>query len=221
MNETAWKGSREGWLSSAYEALVDGGVDAVKILPLAKKLNVSRTSFYWFFTDREQLLEALLANWNAKNTSGIQGRCEAYAETIAEAMLNIMDCWLDSQIFDSQFEFAVRSWALQSPEVAAQVLEADEARLSALAAMFTKFGFSDLDAEVRARTVYLVQIGYISMNTREDIALRMRRIPSYVQIYTGDTPQRREMERFASRHSFILEPERDAAAGIRGANKEV
>ncbi len=221
MNETAWKGSREGWLSSAYEALVEGGVDAVKILPLAKKLNVSRTSFYWFFTDREQLLDALLAEWQGKNTAGIEQRCEAYAETIAEAMLNIMDCWLNPSIFDSQFEFAVRSWALQSPDVAAKVFQADEARLKALAAMFARFGFSELDAEVRARTVYLVQIGYISMSTREDLALRMRRIPSYVQIYTGHLPERREMERFASRHNFILEPDSNDAEPAPSADKEV
>lgn len=206
MNETAWRGSKDVWLASAYEALIDAGVDAVRILPLAKKLNLSRTSFYWFFADREELLSTLLESWKGRNTQGIQQRCEAYAETIAEAMLNVFDCWLDRLLFDSQFEFAVRSWALQSPEVAAEVEEADEARISALTKMFVRFGFPELAAEVRARTIYLVQIGYISMNTKEDIAVRMRRIPAYVEIYTGQAPQRREMERFASRHNFTLDP---------------
>lgn len=221
MNETAWKGSKEVWLSSAYEALVDGGIDAVRILSLAKRLNLSRTSFYWFFADREQLLDTLLKSWKAKNTAGIEQQCGAYAETIAEAMLNVMDCWLDPRLFDSQFEHAVRSWALQSPEVAAEVIDADEARIAALTAMFVKFGFPILEAEVRARTVYLVQIGYISMNTREDIATRMRRIPPYVKIYTGHEPERREMERFASRYKFILEPERSAEdPGEKPGNRE-
>ena len=47
--DSGWRGSREGWLEAACEALIAGGVEAVKILPLAKKLGLSRTSFYWFF----------------------------------------------------------------------------------------------------------------------------------------------------------------------------
>lgn len=209
MNETAWRGSKEVWLTSAYEALIDAGVEAVRIQPLARKLNLSRTSFYWFFTDREELLKALLDSWKGRNTQGIRQRCEAYAETIAEGMLNVFDCWLDRSLFDSQFEFAVRSWALQSPEVAAEIHEADEARVEALTDMFVRFGYPELAAEVRARAVYLVQIGYISSNTCEDVAARMRRIPAYVEIYTGRAPQRREMERFAARHNFKLDPAAD------------
>lgn len=204
MNETVWKGSREVWLTAAYETMIDSGVDAVRILPLAKKLNLSRTSFYWFFADREALLGALLQSWKGRNTDGVRRRCEAYAETVAEAMLNVFDCWLDPSLFDSQFEFAVRSWALQSPEVAAEIEAADKARIAALKEMFVRFGYSEHPADVRARTIYLVQIGYISMNMREDIAVRMKRIPEYVEIFTGQAPQRREMERFASRHGFPL-----------------
>lgn len=202
MNEAVWRGSREVWLTAAYDALVDSGVDAVRILPLAKKLNLSRTSFYWFFADREALLATLLQSWRDRNTDGIRQRCGAYAETIAEAMLNVFDCWLDRSLFDSQFEFAVRSWALQSPEVAKEVEAADEARIGALKQMFVRFGYPEHPAEVRARTIYLVQIGYISMNTREDMEVRMKRMPDYVEIFTGQAPQRREMERFASRHGF-------------------
>ena len=208
LNDAVWRGSKEVWLTAAYDALVDSGVDAVRILPLAKKLNLSRTSFYWFFADREALLATLLQSWKARNTDGIRLRCEAYAETVAEAMLNVFDCWLDRSLFDSQFEFAVRSWALQSPDVAGEVEAADEARIGALKEMFVRFGYPDHPAEVRARTIYLVQIGYISMNTREDIAVRMKRIPDYVEIFTGQAPQRREIERFASRHGFSpAEPE--------------
>ncbi|WP_246666070.1 TetR/AcrR family transcriptional regulator [Aquamicrobium sp. LC103] len=208
MNEVTWRGSREVWLSVAYEALIDSGVDAVRILPLANKLNLSRTSFYWFFADREALLAALLQSWKSKNTDGIGRRCAAYAESVAEAMLNVFDCWLDRSLFDSQFEFAVRSWALQSSEVAAEVEAADAARIGALREMFVRFGYPEHSADVRARTIYLVQIGYISMNTQEEIAERMKRIPDYVEIFTGQVPERREMERFAARHGFSL----DAAA---------
>jgi len=202
LNETGWRGSQEGWLETAYQALLESGVDSVKILPLAKKLNLSRTSFYWFFKDREELLAALVARWREKNTGNIVRQSEAYAETLAEAMLNVFDCWLDSSLFDSRFEFAVRSWALQSDEILAEVRKADEMRMAALSRMFVRFGHNENTADVRARTTYLVQIGYISMQSEEDVSVRMQRIPDYIAIYTGEAPQQRELDRFYARHGY-------------------
>ncbi|WOS65733.1 TetR/AcrR family transcriptional regulator [Sinorhizobium fredii] len=202
MNDSGWRGSQEGWLEAAYESLLEAGVDSVKILPLAKKLNLSRTSFYWFFKDREELLAALIGRWRDKNTGNIVRQSEAYAESLAEAMLNVFDCWLNKDLFDSKFEFAVRSWALQSDDILAEVQQADQVRLEALKRMFVRFGHSDITADVRARTTYLVQIGYISMQTQEDIAVRMKRIPEYIAIYTGQVPEQRELDRFFSRHGY-------------------
>ncbi len=201
-SDSGWRGSPEGWLEAAYQALLESGVDSVKILPLAKRLNLSRTSFYWFFKDREELLSALVARWRDKNTGGIVKQSEAYAESLAEAMLNVFDCWLNKELFDSQFEFAVRSWALQSPEILEEVHRADQIRVDALKRMFMRFGYEDGPADVRARTTYLVQIGYISMQSSEDIALRMKRIPEYIAIYTGEIPQQRELDRFFARHGY-------------------
>jgi hypothetical protein len=68
--------------------------------------------------------------------------------------------------------------------------------------MFVRFGYDEGPADVRARTTYLVQIGYISMQSTEDTALRMKRIPDYIAIYTGETPQKRELDRFFARHGY-------------------
>jgi AcrR family transcriptional regulator len=211
VSESGWRGSPEGWLDAAYEVLLESGVDAVKIQPLAARLKLSRTSFYWFFKDREELLSALVARWRDKNTGSLIRQSEAYAETIVEAMLNVFDCWLDKSLFDSQFEFAVRSWAIQSPEVEAEVKAADEQRLEALQKMFLRYGYSDKSADVRSRTMYLVQIGYISMQSREDLETRMPRIPEYVEIYTGQTPQQRELDRFCARHRYTPPPQAQVA----------
>ena len=199
-NDSGWRGSPELWTGAAYGLLLESGVDAVRILPLAKKLKLSRTSFYWFFKDREELLSALLALWRDKNTGNFVKQAEAYAETIVEALLNVSDCWFDGNLFDSKLEFAVRSWALQSPEVQAEVQRADAQRLAALRHIFTRFGHDGLSADVRSRTIYLLQIGYISMQTSETMALRMSRLPKYIEIYTNLIPEPRELARFFARH---------------------
>jgi AcrR family transcriptional regulator len=203
ISESGWRGSRELWLSAAYESLVQSGVDAVRIQPLAKKVNLARTSFYWFFKDREELLAALIELWREKNTGNLLKQINAYAESIAEAILNVFDCWLDANLFDSQFEFAMRSWALQSTAVADAIAIADASRIAALTGMFVRHGLDAVVADVRARTIYLTQIGYISMKTAESAAERLRRIPYYVEIFTGQAPQPHELARFYARHSPI------------------
>ncbi|MCM5705779.1 TetR/AcrR family transcriptional regulator [Larsenimonas salina] len=201
-HDTRWKGSREAWLDAAFELLLESGVGSVRILPLAKRLKVSRTSFYWFFKDRETLLDALIERWREKNTQGLVRQTEAYADNIVEAILNVFDCWLDPTLFDSQLEFAIRSWALQSEAVAGEIDAADEIRIQALARMFEHHGYAPLPACVRGRTIYLTQIGYISMKTQEALETRMQRMPDYVEIFTGQTPPPGELRRFHARHGY-------------------
>ena len=198
------KGRRDDWLDAAYNTLVTSGVESVKILPLAKFLETSRTSFYWCFKDRDALLEALIERWKAKNTQGLVSQTECYAETIVEAMLNVFDCWLDETIFNSEFEFAVRNWAMQSQKVTHEIACADRIRLDALTKMFIRFNYSPNNANVRARTIYLTQIGYISMRTQETKEQRMGRMADYIEIFTGQPHHREDMVRFASRHTSQL-----------------
>lgn len=190
------RGSRDLWLEAAYQALIDNGVDSVRIQILSDRLKLSRTSFYWFFQTREDLLEALLDRWDNLNNRGFMATTEAYAETPAEAVLNLMTMFIKGESFDSGFEFAVRSWALQSDDVMQRIKHADEQRMAALRAMLRRFGHQGVDEDVRARTIYLVQIGYISMQTNEPVETRLSRIASYVRIYTGTDPTPNELARF-------------------------
>lgn len=201
---TGWRGSRDIWISAARQALIQSGIDAVKIQPLANELQISRTSFYWFFKDRKALLDALLQEWDAKNTGAFAQACGAYAETISEAILNLITVFHDETLFEPQLDFAIRGWAHKSDETAAHVHAADDARIDAIRDMFIRFGFNTEEAEVRARTVYLTQIGYISMQVRESLATRMSRTPGYVKTFCGIAPTKNELARFHARLGFDL-----------------
>lgn len=195
-----WRGSREVWLAAAREAFVASGIDAVKIQPLASGLNLSRTSFYWFFPDRAALLDALLVDWEAVNTGSLITATEDYAETIAEAVLNLIGIFMEGGAFETRLDLAVRGWAHKSDEIAARVHAADTARLNAIRTMFIRFGYEESAADVRARTVYLTQIGYIAMQVREDMTERLARISDYVVTFTGQSATAGELARFSARH---------------------
>ncbi|MEQ5872436.1 TetR/AcrR family transcriptional regulator [Sagittula sp. NFXS13] len=197
--QKGWRGSREVWLEAARAAFLDSGLDAVKVQPLAARLGLSRTSFYWFFKDRAAILDALQDDWESTNTAALVAGCEAPAETISEAVLNLLAVFLDENRFMPRYDMAVRGWAHQSDAVAARVSAADDQRLAAIRSMFMRFGFEAGEADVRARTVYLVQIGYIALQTKEALEDRLARIPAYVKTYAGQPATEAELMRFRAR----------------------
>ena len=142
-HERGWRGSADLWLDAAYHLLVEGGVEAVKVMPLAEKLGLSRTSFYWHFADREALLDGLIARWEHKNTANLIAQTQKTAQTIAEAALNLCDCWFMPDIFDDRLEFAIRTWALTDPQLERTLATADATRIAAIKAMFLRFGYPD------------------------------------------------------------------------------
>jgi AcrR family transcriptional regulator len=206
--QTGWRGSEDLWLDAAYDLLVGKGVDAVKVMPMAERLGLSRTSFYGHFDSRDALLAALVRRWKDKNTGNLIARTQAYAETLAEAMYNVFDCWLDPELFDSRFDFAIRTWALGDAGLRAELEAVDRARIDALAAMFRRFGFAEEPARVRAFATYYTQIGYISMMVSEPPGLRLRRMPHYIETFCGVAPTASETARFAARHGLTVDTER-------------
>ena len=58
------------WVEAAFDALAEGGIEAVRIDPLAKQLGVTRGSFYWHFTDRAALFADFPAQMNVMHWHG-------------------------------------------------------------------------------------------------------------------------------------------------------
>src|SRR5207244_1242684 len=62
---------RADWMRAARRALLVGGPAAVRVEPLAAALGVTKGSFYWHFSDRAELLEALLAEWEQERRTAL------------------------------------------------------------------------------------------------------------------------------------------------------
>lgn len=200
-NNNRQRGSETVWLDAAYEVLTESGVEAVKVMPLAKKLGLTRTGFYWHFADRDALLEAMVRRWEKKNTGNLIQQTNAYAESITEAMFNLFDCWLDPELFDSRLDLAIRNWARNDSSLQKRLDSADQQRSAAVGAMFKKFDYTDAQAEVRSMSIIYTQIGYISMQVSENWDERVSRMPDYIEVFTGKAPAQSEFDRFKSRHA--------------------
>lgn len=179
------KVTREDWLNVARDVLVSDGVAEVKVLALGQRLDVSRSSFYWYFKSRKHLLEALLEDWEARNTRTLVSHCDLPAASIAEAVGNFFKCFLNPDLFDRGLDFAVREWSRRDGTVRQRIDQADRERLASVTQMFERHGFTPYEADVRARILYYMQLGYHALDVREPMQARCDRLAGYLKGFTG------------------------------------
>jgi AcrR family transcriptional regulator len=192
------KATRDDWLDVALRALALEGVAHVTVLNLSEGLGVSRSSFYWYFKNRDELLDALLDRWDRLNTRSIVAQAEAPAATVSDAVCNVFRCWVNPAIFSPRLDFAVREWARRSAHVRRALDRSDRVRTEALKALFVRFGYEDENAFVRARVLYYMQIGYYALDLREPIETRLNLTPHYLKAFTGVDPSGAEIDAFCA-----------------------
>lgn len=175
---------RDDWIAAALVMLVESGVTAVQITVLAKRLKVTRGSFYWHFESREELLDALLAEWRARN-SGVMLDALDGAKTLEDGVLELFAIWVDHTRFDPDLDQAVRDWARLDEALRVTLQREDDSRVSAIAAFYERQGFEAIEAFIRARVIYFTQLSYYALGVDEPLLQRARYLNAYFRTFTG------------------------------------
>ena len=175
---------RVDWLARALELFIDEGIDAVRITGLADDLGVTRGSFYWHFENRKDLIDALVSFWRYKNTDAIV-HAVSQAASLVDGILGFFETCIDAEQFDPRLDLAIREWSRRAEKIRALVDSEDAARIAALQAFFTRFGYPMPEALIRARVLYFAQIGFYALDTREPLATRLDYTAAYFECFSG------------------------------------
>lgn len=149
------------WTIAGIAALAEGGVDAVRVERLAKRLGASKGSFYWHFVDRPALLQSMLALWEREGTADVIAEVADIADP-AERLRRVTTAALEARTHGvdvAHAEAALRSWAAQDAEVAARFVRVEQARTDYLAAELTALGYDPTSALRLGKALYLALIG--------------------------------------------------------------
>lgn len=154
--------ARDDWLDAAFNAAVEGGFDAVRVLSLAQTLGVTRGSFYWHFTDHAELLAALLARWRDRELeSGRALKLDPNKSPQAE-LERILDFALahaGADLENMRFELALRGLGRRDPAVAHMLAEVDQNRLKLFEHRFERLTGDAKSAVDLAALFYLAIVG--------------------------------------------------------------
>ena len=148
--------SPQDWVAAATELLVHKSIDAVRIDVLAKQMGVTRGSFYWHFSDREDLLRRVLMSWQDAQTEQIisgyrkQGvQAQALISELVELPFHGRAAMKGSSV-----ELAIRAWARRDEAARMVVDTVDAKRLTYIEECFGSLGFDTVQARARAFTLY-------------------------------------------------------------------
>ena len=163
----------EAWIHMAFDVLAEGGIDAVRIDPLAKRLGVTRGSFYWHFVDRAALHQAMLKEWRKRASyqvgSRIDNRTPAPDERLKQNLALPNSTPRAKRA--AAIELAIRLWAQRDAQAARAVKHIDRVRLTYYANLFGEMEFAPAEARKRAFLFYasLLAQAYIVTDSDTDV----------------------------------------------------
>ena len=148
--------SRESWLDAALELMQEAGIENVTIDELSRRVGVAKTSFYWHFKNRDQLLNEILEFWEHEFTEiGTQNALIHDMEP--EDRLNaISEMVCDYNL--ARYETAITAWADKDPRAKAARGRVIKKRVDFIREAFRELGFRGYDLEMRTR----LMVGYQS-----------------------------------------------------------
>jgi AcrR family transcriptional regulator len=159
--ERAPRLSAEDWAQAALDLIAEEGVAAVAVEPLARRLGVTKGSFYWHFPSREALLKAALERWEAVEQETVFGTLEAVSDP-RERLRQLFH--LVAHEVKSHVIYAELLKALDHPVVQPVMQRVSERRLDYLTASFRQAGLARVEAQQRARLTYAAYLGFLQLS---------------------------------------------------------
>ena len=152
--------SSADWEAGALDLLAEQGVAAVAVEPLARRLGVTKGSFYWHFPSREALLKAALERWERLDETTVF----APLEEIADARARLRELFVStSREMRTHRLYSELLKALDHPVVQPVMARVSQRRIHFLMQAYRALNFSRRDAMDRARLVYSAYVGYLQL----------------------------------------------------------
>jgi len=153
--------TRDHWLDGAAGEIAAGGFGNLRVLTLAKKLGVTRGSFYWHFKDHEDLVVSFLNRWRDRRLHELQywKPSDGDVEEELRKILEILLTDASRNIRRLQVELAVRDYARRNDYAAELVAEVDEARIGQNCLLFQRMGSDPQRTRDLSLLMYVATIG--------------------------------------------------------------
>jgi AcrR family transcriptional regulator len=153
--------SVDDWIKAGFAILAEEGIKALKIDRLCRRLNVTKGSFYWHFTDIAGYRAALVQAWGELRGDDRRDFGELAGLPPRERLSEMMSSLVSPRHWT--LERAMREWARTDEDAAASVRAADLRVIAAVRQAFLDYGFDAADADLRAGATFAAGVGFLHL----------------------------------------------------------
>jgi AcrR family transcriptional regulator len=152
--------SAADWEQAALDVIAEQGVAAVAVEPLARRLGVTKGSFYWHFGTRDELLEATLRRWEQADAENLVGQ----VDRINDPRQRLVELFRHtSREMRSHVIYSALLKALDHPAVRPVMQRVSQRRIQYLSVAYRALDLSRRDATDRARLAYAAYVGFLQL----------------------------------------------------------
>ena len=152
--------SAEDWEREALELIAEQGIQALAVEPLARRMSITKGSFYWHFSGRESLLEQALNRWeqhDSRNLSSALGEIDHPRDRLVSFFRRVGKEKLTHEVYSELCA------AAGHPQVAPVLERVANRRMKHLSAAFEELGMDPVNARYQARLTYSVYLGFLQL----------------------------------------------------------
>lgn len=149
------------WQQAALDALSEAGLQGIAIEMLAKRLGVTKGSFYWHFDSRDALIQAALELWESQEQEQVFGKLDTLPD--AQARLKALIALVASELRAHKI-YSELLKAVDHPLVRPVLERVSKRRIDYLTASFRQAGMPRSAAINRARLTYAAYVGFLQLN---------------------------------------------------------
>jgi AcrR family transcriptional regulator len=145
----------QDWIDLALKTLAREGFQALKADVLARKLGVSRGSFYWHFSELDAFHAQVIEHWRQTATEAIIADLEQYDSREQRLDVLLRGAFGHSGLL----EVRMRGWAEQNAQAARVLSDIDRRRKAYIEQMLAVAGIMPPLAATRAQLLYWTYLG--------------------------------------------------------------
>jgi len=148
------------WEQQALMLMAEKGIRAVAIESLARRMGVTKGSFYWHFPNRDALLEQSLLRWEKHDEANLQASLGAIADP-RERLRSFFRRTGREQLTHDVYSSLLS--AADHPKVEPLLERVAERRMRHIEAAFGEIGFNPEESSHRARLTYSTYLGFLQL----------------------------------------------------------
>jgi AcrR family transcriptional regulator len=148
------------WEQHALVLIAEKGIRAVAIESLAKRMGVTKGSFYWHFANRDAFLEQSLLRWEKHDEANLLTSLGAIADPRERLRSFFRQTGRKKLTHDV---YSALCSAADHPKVEPLLERVAERRMNHIQKAFEEIGLNSAEASHRARLTYSTYLGFLQL----------------------------------------------------------